>query len=181
MSVVIKSGPSTPKPQTKPAALNAPKISIGSRPLGPDSNIWVGVGTHSNPSVFERPKHGEVELGPGAIANGEQEIANLHPQITRIRVDPTILQLQQPEFQAQHPADCAAASKRLVALQHLVKLATAHGGRADLCLWDLPKGYRTSPAEMKQIAGEYATLVKSVQVPAHGVAAATTRLAPPEP
>lgn len=134
---------------------------MGRKPVGPRSG-WEGVGAHSNPSVYEKPKPGELGLNPAQIARGEQQMANLHPQVTRIRVDPTILKLQDPAFASAHPEDAAAAQKRLGELQHTVSLALQHGGRADLCLWNLEKGYRTSPQEMKTVASEYASLVKQL-------------------
>src|SRR5439155_17295209 len=65
-------------------------------------------------------------------------------------------------FKTEHPVAFAEASKRLTDLQHLVQLSTQTGGRADLCLWNLQKGFQTSPAEMKQIGDRYATLVKQL-------------------
>ncbi len=137
-----------------------PQILLGRKALGPPSNKWEGVGAHSNPSVYEPPKPGELALTPAQIAKGEQQVANLHPQVTRIRIDPTILRLQEPGFQRANPVEGAAAQKRLGELKHFVALALQNGGRADLCLWNLPKGYRTSPAELKTITEQYATLVK---------------------
>jgi hypothetical protein len=151
-----------PAAPVRAASTAAPKVVVSRKPVGPPSDRWEGVGSHSNPSVYEQPKPGDLALTPAQIARGEQQLANLHPQVTRIRVDPTILQLQDPAFVKANPADAAAAQNRLGELQHSVSLALQHGGRADLCLWNLQKGYRTTPQEMKTVAREYAGLVKQL-------------------
>src|SRR5690349_8220562 len=110
-----------------------PRISVGVKPTGAKSDQWEGVGTHSNPAAYES-KPGVTTTSPNAIAVGENQIANLHPQVTRVRVDPQILFLQDPAFKTDHPAAFKTASAQLEQLKHLTSLATQHGGRADLCL-----------------------------------------------
>ena len=145
---------------TRSVVAAPPKILLGRKALGPPSDKWQGVGTHSNPSVYEPPKPGDLALSGPQIIKGEHQVANLHPQVTRIRIDPTILRLQEPGYMRANPVEGAAAQKRLVELKHFVNLALQNGGRADLCLWNLPKGYQTSPAELKTITNQYAKLVK---------------------
>jgi hypothetical protein len=152
--------PAAPRPKPAVATPLPPKVQVGRKPVGPAASRWEGVGSHSNPSVYEPPKPGDLVLTAPQVARGEQQVANLHPQVTRVRVDPTILQLQDPAFATEHPADAAAAQKRLGELEHFVNLSLQHGGRADLCLWFLPKGYRTTPQELKTLTDRYAVLVK---------------------
>ncbi len=139
----------------------APAVAISRRPAGAPSDVWEGVGAHSNPVVYT-PKPGVAATSPEAIARGEQQIANLHPQVTRVRVDPAILSLQDASWVAANPAAADAARAQLGQLQHLSGLAAQHGGRVDLCLWNLPRGYRTTPAQLLQLTDRFATLVKGL-------------------
>ena len=93
--------------KAKVGAPSAPKISVGTTPTGPKADAWEGVGTHSNPYVYEGPKPGVPATSAAAIARGEQQIVNLHPQVTRIYVNPGILKLQDPTFARRDPADFA--------------------------------------------------------------------------
>src|SRR5439155_7154687 len=79
----------------------------------------------------------------------------LKPQLSRMYVDPRIITAY-----GGGTADPAAA-ELLGKLKHEVSLA-AQSGKVDLALWSLPKGFQTTDAEMKDIAGRYALLVKDL-------------------
>jgi len=165
---VKRTGTTGINPPHTPAAPapKGPAVDITRKPIGPPSDRWEGVGVNSNPAAYES-KTGVPATSPQAIAQGEQQIANLDPQVSRIDIDPNILDLQDPKWVAANPAKAAEAKQQLATVQHLVTNATANGGRADLTLWSLDKGFQTSPAEMKQTTDRFAKLVKQLETQTH--------------
>src|SRR5207248_2249715 len=115
---------------------------------------WVGTGVNPHPMDA---KEGLIPPKPEAVAIGEQQIASLEPQLNRMYVDPGVLVAFLEGGPEAHPK----AAKLLERLKQEVADA-AKSGKVDLCLWSLPKGHETTPAEMTELAGRYARLVKEL-------------------